>query len=223
MIVALFDLDGTLYDGRIWQILLRRNWAARQNRRWVVAYLVRNMLPMPLYRLGLLSQMAFYQSWGSTMSWNLRGWTLEQSQVVFEQLTEEQIVPHLRADVVPLLHQHLDQGHQVALVSGSFAPWLEIVAERLGVPHAIGTPLEVRDGRYTGRIVAPLCQGPGKPVRVRDYFARQGLDVDWAGSYAYADSGTDLSLFSEIRHPVAVYPDEILSKRATTEGWPVIS
>ena len=223
MIAALFDLDGTLYNGRIWQILLRYNWAARQNRRWVVAFVVRNMLPMPLYRLGVMSQVAFYRSWGATMSWNLRGWTIGQARAVFEQLTEEQIVPNLRADVVSLLHQHRDQGHEVALVSGTFAPWLELVAQKLGVSSAIGTPLEVRDGRYTGRIVAPLCQGPGKPARVRGYFAREGLEVDWAGSYAYADSGTDLSLFSQIGHPVAVYPDDILLKQAHAEGWPVIS
>jgi HAD superfamily hydrolase (TIGR01490 family) len=172
--------------------------------------------------MGLVSQETFYQAWGSTMSWMVRGWTPDQAQAVFEQLTEEHILPNLRADIVPLLQQHRDQGHEVALVSGTSAPWLDLVARKVGVPRAIGTPLESQDGRYTGRILPPLCQGPGKPVRAREYFARESLVVDWAGSYAYADSGTDLPLFAQVGHPVAVYPDEILLSRARTEGWPVI-
>ena len=162
MIAALFDLDGTLYTGHIWQDLVRHHWAARQHRRWVVAYVARNMAPMPLYRLGLMSQATFYQSWGETMSWMRARLAPGQAQALFERLTEEQILPNLRADVLAQLHQHRDQGHLVALVSGTFAPWLEIVARRLDVPHAIGTPLEVRDGRYTGPHRCPCLPGTGQ-------------------------------------------------------------
>jgi phosphoserine phosphatase len=108
------------------------------------------------------------------------------------------------------------------LVSGTFAPWLEIIAHHLEVEHAIGTPLELQHGRFSGRIVPPLCQGDGKPAQVRAYLSEQGLQMDWPESYAYADSGTDIRLLSEIGHPVAVHPDEVLWERAQAMGWPVI-
>jgi putative phosphoserine phosphatase/1-acylglycerol-3-phosphate O-acyltransferase len=222
MIATLFDFDGTLYTGHIWQDLVRHHRATGRQRGWVMTYVARNMALMPLYKLGLMNQVAFYRKWGETMGWLLRGWSEDEGQALFERLTTEQIVPNLRQDVLALLNQHQEQGHLVALVSGTFAPWLEVVARRLEVPHAIGTPLEVRDGRFTGRIIPPLCQGPGKLIRTQSYFIEHRLDVDWTTSFAYADSGTDLELLAQVGHPVAVYPDHMLLARAQVSGWPVI-
>jgi HAD superfamily hydrolase (TIGR01490 family) len=222
MIAAFFDFDGTLYTGHIWQDLARYLRNARRHRFWLAVYIARNMIPWPLYKLGIVSQTALYGAWGETMGWLLRGWTVAEGQALFEQLTDEQIVPNLRPDVLALLDQHQAEGHLVALVSGTFAPWLEIVAQRLNVPHAIGTPLQVRDGHYTGRIVKPLCQGPGKPRRIQAYLREHGLEVDWPASFAYGDSGTDLLLMQQAGHPVAVYPDGALLAHAQSEGWAVL-
>jgi phosphoserine phosphatase len=108
------------------------------------------------------------------------------------------------------------------LVSGAFAPLLEMIAGRLGVPHAIGTPLEVHSGRYTGRIIEPLCQADGKLKRVDAYFATRGLSVDWAASFAYADQDIDLPLLGRVGNAVAVYPDQALLAHARAQGWPVV-
>jgi HAD superfamily hydrolase (TIGR01490 family) len=221
MIAALFDFDGTLYTGHIWQDLVRHHWATGRHRRWAAAYVARNMLPLPLYRLGFMDQAAFFHAWGETMAWLVRGWTLAEAQALFERLTEAQILPNLRPDVLARLGEHRDQGHLVALVSGTFAPLLALIARRIGVSHAIGTPLEMRDGRYTGRVVPPLCQGEGKPQRAQAYFAAEGLEVDWPASYVYADRETDLPLMDLAGHPVAVYPDEALWAHAGERGWSV--
>jgi HAD superfamily hydrolase (TIGR01490 family) len=222
MIGALFDFDGTLYTGHVWQDLARHLWQHRQNRRWVMAYVARNMAPLPLYKLGLLNQVTYYRLWGETMVWLLRGWQEDEGRALFVQLTEECIMPNLRQDLLDRLRSHQEQGHLVALVSGTFAPWLEIIAGRMRVEHAIGTPLELQNGRLSGRIIPPLCQGDGKTTRVRAYLEERQLDMDWAASYAYGDSGTDIHLLREIGHPIAVYPDEILWGQAQAVGWPVI-
>jgi HAD superfamily hydrolase (TIGR01490 family) len=222
MIAALFDLDGTLYTGHIWQDLARHHWVARRHRRWVAAYLIWNMAPFPVYKLGLMSRKTYFHVWGQTMGWLLRGWPLAEAQALFEKLTAEQVLPNVRPDMVARLREHRDQGHLVALVSGTFAPFLEVIARRLGVQHAIGTPLEVRDGRYTGRIVPPLCQSEGKPARARAYLADQNVEIDWAASFAYADRNTDIPLLSLVGQPVAVYPDEMLLAHARANDWPVV-
>ncbi len=222
MIAALFDLDGTLYTGHIWQDLVRHHWATRRHRRWVMAYLVRNMAPLPLYRLGLMSRATFFHAWGETMGWLMRGWSLGEAQALFDHLTEEQILPNLRPDVLERLHMHQEAGHLVTLVSGTFAPLLETIARQIEVSHAIGTPLEIQNGQLTGHIVPPLCQGKGKPRRVRDYLAKKGLEIDWEASFAYADRDTDIPLLDLVDHPVAVYPDEALLAHARAREWTVI-
>jgi HAD superfamily hydrolase (TIGR01490 family) len=222
MIAALFDLDGTLYTGHIWQDLVRHHWTSGRHRLWVLAYVLRNMAPLPLYRLGILSRAAFFQAWGETMAWLLRGWSLGEAQALFEHLTEAQILPNLRPDVLEHLRQHQSADHLVALVSGTFAPLLETIAQHIGVRHAIGTPLEVHNGQLTGRIVPPLCQGEGKPRRVQSYLADQNVEIDWRASFAYADRDTDLPLLALVRHPVAVYPDEALRVHARAQDWTVI-
>jgi HAD superfamily hydrolase (TIGR01490 family) len=221
-VAAFFDFDGTLYRGHIWQDLARHHRAAGRHRFWLAAYVARNMIRWPLYKLGLLSQTAFYGAWGETMSWLVRGWTVDEGLALFEQMADEQITPNLRPEILARLREHRSAGHLVALVSGTFAPWLQIVARRLQVQHAIGTPLEVRDGHYTGRIEKPLCQGPGKPIRVQAYLSKHDLAVDWAASFCYADSGTDLALLSRVGHPVAVYPDAALLAYAQAHDWPVL-
>jgi HAD superfamily hydrolase (TIGR01490 family) len=221
-IAAFFDFDGTLYDGHVWQDLARHHWATKRHRRWVATYVASNMAPWPLYKAGLLSQVRFYRTWGETMGWLVRGWTVEEGESLFERLTDEQVMPNLHDEVVDLVAQHQAQGHLVVLVSGLFAPWLEMVAQRLEIAHAIGTPLEVRDGRYTGRTVRPLCQGSGKLKRVDGYLVDHGLAVDWGLSFAYADSGPDVALLSRVGRPVVVFPDEVLAARAQAEGWPVL-
>jgi phosphoserine phosphatase len=108
------------------------------------------------------------------------------------------------------------------LVSGTFAPWLATVARRLEVPHAIGTPLETRDGRYTGRIIPPLCNGQDKLVRVQQYTAGQGIEIDWAASYAYGDRISDIPLLDRVGHPTVVSPEPELLAHADAAGWPVL-
>jgi HAD superfamily hydrolase (TIGR01490 family) len=219
---AMFDFDGTLYTGHVWHDLVQHHQRAGRQRFWVMAYMLRNFALMPLYKMGLMSQEAFYEEWATTMPWLMRGWRVREARDLFEALTRMRIMPNLRPDMMARLRWHQEQGHLVALVSGTFAPWLEAVARQMEVPHAIGTLLEVRDGHYSGRLVPPLCQGAGKPERVRMYLAERGLAIDWAASTAYADRASDLPLLREVGHPVAVYPDEPLRAVAEQHGWPVL-
>lgn len=223
MIAALFDFDGTLYTGHIWQDLVRHHWKAGVHRRWVVAYVIRNMAPFPLYRLGLLNQTAYFHAWAETMAWLLRGWTLDEAQALFDRQTDERILPNLRPEVLERLRDHQRQEHNVVLVSGAFTPWLNTIARRLDIPHAVGTMLQIEHRRYTGRIIPPLCQGEGKASRVEAYFSGLGLEINWPASHAYADRMSDIHLLSRVGHPVAVYPDEALHAEAQARGWPTIA
>ena len=234
-VAAFFDLDGTLYDGRIWQALVRVLRERRLNRRWIYFFLATHIGLWLLYTLRLMSRLAVYRTWTEHMAWMVRGVKVDEAPAIWDAIADE-VLSALRPAVVGRLRDHQAQGHRPVLVSGSFRPISEAVAARLDIPDVLATALEVRDGRYTGRIargpyvgeratgiVPPLCQGPGKRVHVEAFLADAGAGIDLAASYAYADSFVDEDLLSLVGHPVAVAPDSGLAAIAAERGWPVIA
>jgi HAD superfamily hydrolase (TIGR01490 family) len=119
------------------------------------------------------------------------------------------------------LREHVDAGHVVVLVSAMLAPTLEALGRPLGVTGTVGTEVEVRDGRFTGRVIPPVCMGIEKDRMMRKFLSTRNLQVDLAASYAYADSISDLPLFLMVGHPVAVYPDRQLATVARARHWEI--
>lgn len=222
MIAAIFDLDGTLYKGHIWQALKRHHETHGMKRRALYAYMWSHMPLWPLYRWGLLSEARFYKLWGRHMSWLVGGLTLQQAGRVFQWVVEEDVMPRLRQDVVSVLQEHQRDGHRVVLLSGTFQPLLQLIGRRLGVDDVVGTALAVRNGRYTGSIVPPVCMAEGKVRRLQSFLSGCDPQVDLSDSYAYADGPIDLPVLESVGHPTAVYPDPRLAVIAQQHGWPII-
>ncbi len=223
MIAAFFDLDGTLFTGHVWQGLSLHHRTYKMQRLQLYAYVGLHMAVWPVYRAGLISREKSWSAWARHMPWTLAGLILDQGQRVFDWMWAEYVCPRLREDVVETLRQHQDQRHVVYLVSGTMEPLLARIAEglHLAADSAIGTRVEVRGGRYTGRAIEPTCMGQGKVKRLRLLLADQPK-IEVAKSYAYADSITDLPLLEMVGHPVAVYPDRELASVAHERGWPLL-
>ncbi len=222
MIAAFFDLDGTLSRVHVWQGLTRHH---RQNRVMRVALWRFLIVHAPLYlghRLHLVSKETAVSSWARDMSWLVAGMTPSRAASVFEWVADRQVAPSFRPDVVAILQQHQQKGHRVILVSGTLQPLLETIAARLGVTECVGTLLEERGGRYTGRSLPPVCLGEGKATRLRAHLAFSTEPVDLPASYAYADSASDLPVLEMVGRPIAAYPDAGLRALAVGRGWQVI-
>jgi phosphoserine phosphatase len=80
----------------------------------------------------------------------------------------------------------------------------------------------VKDGRYTGRLESPVVIGREKADRTLQLVSRLGVEVDWAESFAYADSIHDLPFLELAGHPVAVHPDAGLKQVARGRGWDIL-
>jgi len=223
MIAVFFDLDGTLFTGHIWQGLSLHHRTHKMQRPQLYAYVGFHMALWPLYLAGLITRERSWMAWARHMPWTLAGLTLAQGQRVFDWIWAEYVQPQLRQDVVGRLRQHQAQGHLVCLVSGTMEPLLGRIGEGLGLPatSAIGTRVEVRNGRYTGRAIEPTCMGRGKAERL-DLFLAEHSDIDLRRSLAYADSATDLSVLEMVGHPNAAYPDEALAAIARQRNWPIL-
>lgn len=224
MIAAFFDLDGTLFTGHIWQGLSLYLRTHKMQRSQLYIYLGFHMAIWPLYLAGLISQERAWIAWARHMSWTLAGLTLAEGQRAFDWIWAEYVRPKLREDMVEKLHEHQAQNHAVYLVSGTMEPLLGRIAQGLGLEPeaAVGTRIEVRNGRYTGRAIEPTCMGQGKVERLKLFLAEHP-EIELAQSYAYADSITDLGFLEIVGYPIAAYPSEELATIARERGWPVLS
>jgi HAD superfamily hydrolase (TIGR01490 family) len=223
--VALFDIDGTLTTDNVWNGIMA--YSARQGNalRHALTHTAFVGLHYPLLlprALGLLSEAGFRRTWTQHLPWYFRGFSQEQMTAMVDWVAYTATAPIVRADVLERLQAHLAEGVPVALVSGAPTPFVAALARMWGVSHAIGSPVEIRDGQYTGRMTATPCIDTQKAVYTRAYFAEQGMSVDYASSFAYADSYSDLGMFELVGRPVAVYPDRALMALALQRGWEII-
>ena len=132
---------------------------------------------------------------------------------------EERVVPTLYPEAESIVADHLAKGHVVAIVSGATKFVVKPLAEHLGIKHLLYTRLEVENGRFTGRVVEPICFEDGKIYWLQQLV--EGQNVDLARSYFYTDSITDLPLLDLVGHPVVTNPDPRLYREAKRRRWPV--
>jgi HAD superfamily hydrolase (TIGR01490 family) len=129
------------------------------------------------------------------------------------------VAPLVFDEALRRISWHRERGDLVFLVSSSPVAFIAVLGEVLGVDGVTATEAEVRDGRYSGRILR-LCHGEGKAEAVRE--AAEANHIDLAASYAYGDSfASDLLMLEAVGHPVCVNGDRLLTARAREMGWPV--
>lgn len=221
-VAAFFDLDGTLFDGYVWRALRRHHEAHRFMLPMLYAYLFSHIALWPLKNAKIIREEFFYRAWAANMAWLVRGVRVERAQLIWEWVTDKEIMPNLRPEMQERIAYHRAEGHRLILLSGTFLPLLEVVARRLGADGAVGTSLAQQDGSYTGRIVPPLSVGRGKVMRLHEYLSGAGQGIDLASSFLYTDAFVDAPVLEIVGHPVVVYPDVRLATLASQCGWQVI-
>lgn len=219
MKAAFFDIDGTLTEERVWGGIMEYFSIRKQRRITNFLFLVYHYGLYFLYRLGLIDQLAFRAPWAEHLSWYFRGYSTEQAAEMWDWVVKQRISKMWRQDVRRVLEQHKQAGELVFLVSGGPQGLLERIVCEVGADYAVGTRHEKLNGRYTGRAASVACQGQGKVTLTQQRLSELGLQIDLAGSYAYADSAGDIPLLQLVGHPVAVYPDEELASIAQQRGW----
>ncbi len=153
------------------------------------------------------------------MSALITGWDVETVRQIVTETLDEIVDPMVYEEAVDLIEEHKEAGRDVIIISSSGTEVVEPIGERLGVDRALGTQVEIVDGRYTGEILF-YAYGEGKADAMRQLAQENGYDL--ADCYAYTDSATDLPMLEVVGHPVCVNPDAPLRRIAVERGWPVL-
>jgi phosphatidylglycerophosphatase C len=137
----------------------------------------------------------------------LTGTTEAELDDVVGPFVAETTARHLRPDVLARARWHAEQKHRLVVVSASFECYLAPIAERLGFDAALGTRLELVDGRLTGRLVGPNVRHAEKVRRLDEWLTEQDPERDGdraATVWAYGDSSGDDELLARADHPIRV-------------------
>jgi HAD superfamily hydrolase (TIGR01490 family) len=173
------------------------------------------------FRLGIISDGTFRKPWPAHLGWYIRGYTEEDADQVWSWVVDTLVSKNWRDDICQILSQHQEEGYLTVLVSGTPAPLLQRIANEVGAEHSVGTGLEIKSGKYTGRSSGPACIAEKKVSLTKEYMEKKGIEVDYQASYAYADSASDKFLLEMVGHPVATYPDQGLRQIAVERNWQI--
>ncbi|WP_156959429.1 HAD-IB family hydrolase [Nocardia sp. BMG51109] len=127
---------------------------------------------------------------------------------------------HLYPEAWRLIRAHEAAGHTIVLASCLTRYQVLPVAAELGIEHVLCTRMATRDGVLTGHVDDKPLWRNGKADAVRRFAAAHRLDLP--GSYAYADTATDLPLLELTGRPRAVNPDPHLTLESGERDWPVL-
>ncbi len=190
------------------------------------------------YRAGILSRRQLARDGWENVRFRLEGSTDEKAEAVRKRVLEamtgvrrvrmSRLGPEVLAGILPSVYpqmlrvawDHQDAGRPAYIVTAASQDLAELLARVLVLDGGVGTPYEVRDGHYTGRLAGPFTYREGKAQALRLLADDEGIDLD--ASYAYSDSESDLPMLRAVGHPVAVNPDAELERTARAEEWEIL-
>ncbi len=125
----------------------------------------------------------------------------------------------LLAGTVARLEEHRRRGDAVVLVSGSWTPCLDPIAEDLHVDRTFCCEVEVIGDTLTGEVPTILI-AEAKARAVRSFAHEAGIDL--ARSAAYGDDESDEPMLALVGRPVAVRPTPALAEIAHARSWQIL-
>jgi HAD superfamily hydrolase (TIGR01490 family) len=212
-IAALFDIDGTLLarnSAPLYMRHLRRTGQARWRDVALTLYFLLR------YKLGWLD---LERALAASLEW-VRGRTEAAVRADAEAWYAAEVRPWVFPAMAATVAAHRRAGHLPVILTSATRYLAEPLAADLGIEYVLVTQLVVRDGRFTGEAVRPVCYGPGKIYWAERFAEKHGVDL--RQSYFYTDSITDLPVLERVGRPRVVNPDPRLRRAAARRGWPVV-
>lgn len=149
-----------------------------------------------------------------------KGHSVQELRGLIDEVYRSEIKPRLWPRSLERVKYHLDQGHEVWLVSAAPVELVQAIAQDIGANGALGTIVGHDGDVLTGELVGDPLHGKQKLHAVEKLAIERGIDLK--ASFGYSDSTNDLPLLTAVGHPVAVNPDSQLRKYAAAAGWEIL-
>ncbi len=210
--IAVFDVDRTLLVGTSGEVQLIRFLRRRE------------MLPLINFARSL-----FWMIWKLPQDPKeailrnkvyLYGLDVNEVKSLLPEFFKNYLQPRLSLQSLKCMRELRDKGYEIILISGTLSFILNYLVEHLDAHGGVGSEMEIRDGKFTGRILGIHPFYRGKVQALQEYL--NGRKVDYNHSFGFADSWADVPLLSLFGNSVAMNPDRRLKKEAGKRGWKVM-
>ena len=149
------------------------------------------------------------------------GKTPEEMRVFSHDHFRELVLPTVYLKAKAFIEDLQENDGRVGILTSTCSVLAAPVAEYFRANLLIGTPLEVKDGKFTGGYDGPYAGGPGK-VELLSAFAG-AVKIPPADLAYFGDSIYDRFVLDYVGHPYAANPSPELRKLAGQKNWQIIS
>ena len=188
--VIVFDMDSTIVDGEVIDEMAKIVGVEKQVK--------------ALTEKGMRGEINFVQSLRTRVSFlkGLRVKSLESLAKTFK-LTKgsEELIAALK-----------EMGFKIALISGGFTYFTDVLKDRLGFDYAFGNELEIKKARLTGRIKGRIIDAQRKAEIMDEICRKEGITRDEV--VAVGDGSNDRIMLANAGLGIAFNAKEILKKVA---------
>jgi HAD superfamily hydrolase (TIGR01490 family) len=211
---AFLDVDYTLLAGNSVSLFVK---FMRQEGKIGLWEIVSSLYYLAQYKMNLLNFEKVAEREMAKMAGEPEAEMIALCNRWFEEMVVHYIYPQART----LIEEHRAAGDFLVLLSAASTYLVKPLADYLAIEHFLCNRPEVDpEGKFTGKIVYPLCYGAGK-ITVAEKFAEEhGLDL--RDCIYYSDSITDLPVLTRFGEARVVNPDPLLRQEAKRRNWPVL-
>lgn len=176
--LALFDFDGTLtkrdtlFDFIIYSVGFPKT--------------ILGIILLPIlisYKIGLYDNQKAKEK---VIAYFFKGWDAKKFAEAGSDYSKNRLPKILKASGIDRLKWHINNGHDVAIVSASIEEWIVEWTNKLDI-RLIATQLRKKEGILTGQFKTKNCHGAEKVNRIKELYNLNEYEY----IYAYGDTSGD--------------------------------
>lgn len=187
--IAVFDLDGTITDKDTYLEFIKYS-------KGKTAYYLGFLILSPFIVLYFLKIVSNHRLKERFFSYFFRGQDYSKIKEDGDRFSEFVLPSLFRKSALRVLEWHIDQKHEVLILSASADIWLKKWCKTNNF-QLLCTEFEVRKDEYTGRLKGNNCFGIDKKIRLREFLSKK----NYTYSFGYGDSDADKYFLELVDEP----------------------
>ncbi|KPJ55041.1 hypothetical protein AMJ47_01985 [Parcubacteria bacterium DG_72] len=212
--LVIFDLDNTLIKEQSQALLLNY---ARKKRLINPFFYFTIMFWFILYKIGLVKNPKKIMEYSFNF---LKDKSPRDFEKIIEDFFRENLKLIIFKEALELVKEHKNKGRKILIVSNAIDYIPQKVGQFLDIDYFIGTRLETKNNKFTGKIEGDIIYGRNKVFAIKRFIRENDLSLK--NSWGYSDHYSDIPLLEMTANPVAVNPDKELKKEAIRKTWPIL-
>jgi HAD superfamily hydrolase (TIGR01490 family) len=138
-----------------------------------------------------------------------------------QQFIEDKIKPIITQPGKEIINHAIENGKTVVIATATNDFVTRPIADLFNVQTLIATEFEIKNQKFTGKVIDAPCFREGKLNKVQKWVDDNNFDLSKASFYS--DSFNDLPLLEKVKTPVIVDGDDKLVEIGKNRDWDCVS